>query len=196
MNPHEFNIPIGTHMQAELLAGKGHTRFDVSLIGFVVDKTIIVSMPPIHERKVKLFDGDELAVRFLQGNGVHGFKTSIERICTDPIPYIHLNFPATIETAKIRNSYRVNTSYPVSIHCDASDENHTAKLVDISEDGAKLTSENMLGNTGEKIQLEGKFLFAGIEENLVLDAIIRNTMDRMKTDIATASSSLPSNNRT
>jgi len=165
-------------MQAELLAGKGNARFDVRLIGYVPDKTIIVSIPPVHERKTKLFDGDNMAVRFLQGNDVHAFKTSIERVCTDPMPYMHLVFPSSIETARVRNSYRVNTSCPVSIQCNGNKEKHNAELIDISEDGAKIISDDILGNAGEKIKLEGRFSFAGIEEILILDAVIRNANNK------------------
>ena len=167
-------------MQVELLAGRGNARFDVVLIGFVIDKTLMVSMPPVYERKVKLFDGDELAVRFFHGNAVHAFKTSIERICTDPISYMHLNFPASIETARVRNSCRVNISCPVSIQCNGFDECHFAQLVDISEEGAKVISDEELGGAGEKIQIKGSFSFGGTSEDLSIEGIIRNAKNNDK----------------
>lgn len=167
-------------MQVELLAGKGNVRFNVALIGFITGRTMLVTMPPAHERKVKLYDGDNLALRFIQGSAVHAFKTSIERVCIDPMPYLHLVFPATIETAKIRNSCRVKTSCAISIQCNGDKEKHAATLVDVSEDGGKIISNEALGETGEKITLEGVFDFGGLQENLTLDAIIRNTIDSNK----------------
>lgn len=174
MDTRDLNIPVGTPMQVELLAGKGNARFNVSLIGFVAGKTMMVTMPPAHECKVKLYDGDELAVRFLQGNAVHGLKTHIQRVCTDPIPYLHLVFPSSIESAKIRSTYRVNTSYTISVQCDGANKKNAARLVDLSEDGAKIISVDDLGKTGEKIQLEGTFSFGGVQEKLILSATIRN----------------------
>lgn len=174
MNRDNLLIDVGTSLQMELLSGQKNARFNVSLIGYVSGISLLVSYPESSELRSGLLDGDELAMRFMNGSAIYGFKTYITRICTDPFKYIHLKFPDKIETAKVRSAQRVRSIIPVSIKGRGNSVLGMGEMTDVSVDGAGFNADTGISETGDELVICTSLAFGEIHEEVELKAIVRS----------------------
>lgn len=175
MDIDNFIIDVGTSLQVELLSGQKKARFNVSLIGYVRGTGILISHPPSSELKSCLLDGDELAIRFMNGSAIYGFTTHIARICTDPFKYIHLRFPNKIESARVRSAQRIKSTIPVSIRANGNGVAHDGEMTDVSVDGAGFITDPGVGETGDELVVCTSLVFGGMNEEVELNATIKST---------------------
>lgn len=171
----DFDLPVGSPIQFELLSGHQQQKAQVHLIGYEPGKSILVSMPRIDGEAMQLLINDGVAVRYLFGNAVHAFESAVLRICKDPFPFIHLLYPKVIESVKVRSAERVSIRIDGEAQPGEGKDVTPVSLLDLSIGGARLSSPRDLGDINDTFSLSFDLTFAGLRETLHIPVVIRSS---------------------
>lgn len=151
----EFNLPIGTELFVEHLNTDAQEYSCVTLIGFLHAQSLIVSLPKREDHIVQVDRGDELIIRFSKEDTIYAFNSSIMEIKQTPYPHVHLTYPENIQAKLLRRGNRVDVDkHALQLKIREKDFDTTVTIADISEYGAKLTSDSNLGQPEEKLTIE------------------------------------------
>lgn len=152
-------------------------RFYVKLIGFLENKSFIVTTPRYDGVPLKINQGQNFIVRMMSKSKAQIFTTSTIHSTTHPYPHIFLAYPEKFDSITIRKAERVHCKLNVSVHnedpVNPTSRHNTALMHDISTAGALLYSTEELGNVGDTISIETTITVAGIDQELFFSAIIR-----------------------
>jgi hypothetical protein len=183
MSEDTLNLAVGTTVQLQLTVPENSPREVVRVIGYVPGGSLVVTMPT-NKGNVKIVrEGQAYKARMLLGDSVVGFAAKVLFVSLKPYPHMHLQYPKEIEQIIVRNSARVATEIPCRVrHTQQPDtEEHRlpARIVDLSESGAKIASDIPLGNTGDMLQLSFKLEVLELAETLHLIGNLRNSRERL-----------------
>ncbi len=171
-----LKILVGDTLQLQKAGDATGERYASTVIGFVPGKSLLVTTPMVNDKSVLVREGQQYAVRMLQGTYIQAFVAKVLHNALAPYPYIHLSFPQEVECMEIRNADRVETDIPViarnSKQPDTKDNWKQAAIKDISSSGAKLESMSKIGVKGDEILLKFKLLICSQEEEMGLQAKI------------------------
>lgn len=173
----EIKISIGESVQLQDPSNKNNERIIVKLIGYREDKSILVTMPRSDGSLIRVVNGQVFIVRLFSVQTVHAFNVTVLESKASPYPYLHLSYPAKVESVVVRNAQRVNVGLIVSVQNGDPDKamanSVSAKLTDISTGGAKLSTLVAIGDVGDDISMSAKLVVGGIEQYLQILATIR-----------------------
>lgn len=164
--PHGIKPQIGDVVQLLLPNQIPHRYYTTHLIGQIKNQSVLLSRPAGFAPP----EGDLVEVRMVTGSHIYAFRSSIQRFCTSPAPYMHLDFPLEVRVQKLRKSPWARVNLGVTI-TDAQGGHEAARLVNLSADGGLLHAFN-IGNPGDKLRLS---MHVGVDElksTLNLDATI------------------------
>ncbi|MES9959797.1 MAG: flagellar brake protein [Sedimenticola sp.] len=177
MTENLLNLQIGDVLQLELLTPGYDQRHAGTVIGYVPGKSILVTTPEVDGKVMLIREGQQLAVRMLHGSHIKGFRTKVIHVASAPYPYLHIAYPADIESIAIRSAERVETAIDALARNTRdleSGENWVpVHIQDLSLSGAKILSRESLGTTGDKLELRFRVDVCGIEESLDLVTSLR-----------------------
>lgn len=179
MSNEEIRFTVGALLQLELLGMHLKVREPARVVGYLQPTSLLITTPRDKGALIPVRDGDDIAVRYMDGEHVAGFKTSVMRICRDPFPYLHLYYPIAVEKVRVRNAERVATEMSVKVKGTVSADASMldAIMKDLSISGARLFSTAELGVIGARLTIETNITFAGLTESLTFFAIIRNVSE-------------------
>lgn len=177
INFKEIKLSIGERIQLQDPDDGNSERLFVKLMGYREDKSIIVTMPYLDGKEVTVFKGQKFIVRLFSVKTVYAFNVSVLESKRVPYPYIHLTYPLKVESVVVREAQRVNVKLIVSVQNEdpdkTMDEAVSAQLTDISTGGAKLSTNEPIGETGDDINMSAKLDVGGVEEYIQILATIR-----------------------
>jgi len=176
LNFSEIKVDIGDSIQLQDPSNKNDDRIFVKLIGYLEEKSLIVTMPRTNGDLVRVVKGQIFIVRMFSVKTVHAFNVTVIESKASPYPHLHLTYPDKVESVVVRNAQRVNVGLIVSVQSADPDDDTgsvSAKLTDISTGGAKLISFVDIGNTGEDISMSAKLRVGGVEQYMQILATIR-----------------------
>lgn len=112
-------------------------------------------------------------------NGIGIFASVVEIQTLEPYPILHIAYPETVSFKGIRGATRVAVDLMVDVSNTSviSDKIVKATVVDISVTGARVESAQPLGQVGDSIQLNTSISVAGMQKELLLEAIIRSSVE-------------------
>lgn len=186
MSQDHLNLPIGTIVQLQLDSPEETPRHAVRVIGYLPGGSLLVTTPTLNGKAMLVRPGSTYKVRMLRGDSVVGFSVKVLHTAGKPYPYLHLQYPKSLDQIVVRNSARVaaqidctvrNTNLP-----DAQENFRQAQIVDLSESGAKIASSTPLGDTGDMLQVSFRLQVVGATELLNLVADIKNVIERPDID--------------
>lgn len=121
----------------------------VKLLGYLKDRSIIVTAPTLGGRRLDLVESDIVLVRGFSGVNAYAFRAIITRVCRLPFDYVHLSFPDAVFGRSVRQSHRVRTELEAKIIAStpAQTEPATAQVVDLSGLGALISSSQTFDPT-------------------------------------------------
>jgi c-di-GMP-binding flagellar brake protein YcgR len=178
--PADPHLSVGTVLNLQNLSDKSGTRLQAKVLGFLDGHSILAVMPGGALLPVDLRAGDEIAVRYLMGRSVCGFRTRVLRVCTLPFPYFHLGFPKDVQRMDVRRAERVQVAMPGQVQ--AAGATVAVEIRDLSATGAMLSSPQELGAVNDALQLAFELTFGEITRQLTTSATIRNASPATKTD--------------
>jgi len=178
--PAELHLSVGTVLNLQNLSDKSGSRLQAKVLGFLDGLSILAVMPGGALLPVDLRGGDEIAVRYLMGRSVCGFRTRVLRVCTLPFPYFHLEHPKEVQRMDVRQAERVQVAMPGKAH--VGDAQTAVEIRDLSATGAMLSAPQELGQVNDTVQLAFELTFGEITRQFSTTASIRNASPVAKTD--------------
>ncbi|CAN5751092.1 hypothetical protein BH11PSE12_BH11PSE12_07970 [soil metagenome] len=149
-------------------------RYTVKLIGFVKNKSILVT-PPMVDGKVELIrDGQTFIVRTFPGKKAYAFTASALKSVFSPHPYLHLSYPKIVRCTTIRQGSRATVKIIASVTIGSPEQTAAATLSDLSMGGASGIIKRPLGQKNDTGVIKFKVKAAGNDEFLTLNMILRS----------------------
>ena len=170
-----LNVPIGHALVLESLAPS--RKWPVHLLGLLDNKTVMVSAPLRDGKEVYLEKGSAVIVRYMDGERACAFESHVVYRAVQPFSYYHLAFPYEIETTRIRNAERVATQLDAWVDSDfivLEDWPKPASITDISRSGARIESDELLGQTGHELIMDFRLQVSGLNRHVKVAGVIRN----------------------
>ncbi|MFC6668870.1 flagellar brake protein [Marinobacterium aestuariivivens] len=156
------------------------SRFASELIGYRRGASVLISAPRAGALAGRIVEGAQVTVRLMAGNRIGAFSTRLSHITTTPYGCWHLEYPATVEVRRIRASARVPVRLQVAV--DSQDDDSPLHgtppcpglCTDISLQGACIETSRPVGQPGDPLFLTLRMAVAGIDQVLLVPAIVRN----------------------
>ena len=175
----DMQLKVGDRLQLQLhSSAKSSCRLNndtcmVTVIGYVPDHSLIVSMPKTDQLIGQPFlEGDQILVRLFSGRCAFSFTVFVDKLVKLSFKYLHLSFPKHILGQTIRKSRRVRTA----IEAEATVNSGSIPLIitNLSAAGAEISTHTELGGIGTLIELSVKVKIHENEISLRLQSIIRS----------------------
>ncbi len=171
-----LRILVGDKLQLQRVGAESGERYSSTVIGFMPGKSLLITSPLVNDKPILVKDGQQFAVRMLQGSYIQGFVAKVLHNAHTPYPHLHLSFPEEVESIEVRNADRVETDVPIlardSKLPDERDNWKQASIKDISATGSKLESMSKIGEKGDILELKFKLLICAKEEEMELQTRI------------------------
>lgn len=177
-----FKNNIGGMLQLQFSPGNENDRYYVKLIGFVQDKSIIVTAPYDQKQPIRVPEGQFFIVRLLAGVSAQSFTSHTIYVTSHPFPHLHLSFPDKLVSKNIRKAERFDCKIIATVQNEEPDKTVTdrksALITNISTAGAQILSVEKLGDVGDNVVLASKITVADLEEQyLNIPAVIRRIIN-------------------
>ncbi len=173
-----LKILVGDTLQLQKAGDDTGERYASTVIGFVPGKSLLVTTPMVNNKPVLVREGQQFAVRMIQGSFIQGFVAKVIHNTLAPYPYIHLSFPQEVEYIKIRNADRISADIPVVTRNvklpDEKDNWKSASIKDISSTGARLESMSKIGEKDGVLLMRFKLQVCSQEEEMELQTTIKH----------------------
>lgn len=155
-------------------------RYPCRFLGALPGRALMLSVPRVNGRLLRLRPGQKIVARMMVANGVGVFTCAVESQATEPYPLLHVEYPEEVGFKGIRQATRVEVDLPVIV-LNQSSLNATemnGKLADVSISGARLELDEVLGEMGDKIQINARVEVAGMARDLTVEAVVRSRVER------------------
>ncbi|WP_050477238.1 flagellar brake protein [Herbaspirillum rhizosphaerae] len=147
-------------------------RYNISLMGSLAGKSVLVSAPVKDGKYMHLRDGQIVVVRALSGRRAYAFVASVLKYQNLPYPYLHLSCPREVRCTVIRQDTRVEVDVDAFLTI-ASAPPAALNLLDLSVGGVSGVS-SFLGCAKDATgRLKFIINVAGEERGLDLDVVLR-----------------------
>lgn len=144
------------------------------LIGYRRNASVIVTMPVGRGLRV----GDKINVRFFYGrkSSACAFKTEVIHPTTLPFAHMHLKIPDKVIIGEVRQNVRADVDLvsKVEFGVDQDKKQTTAKIVDLSLNGARIIGRTFEFSSGNEILLIFNINVTGIEYEMTVPATVRS----------------------
>ena len=175
---------IGDTLQLQLSPGKAEDRFYVKLIGYLKDKSILVTAPRSEGVPLRIPAEQKFIVRMISGNSAQGFSANAIHSTKHPCPHLHLTYPKELESITVRKAERIDCKLIISVQNEepgkAFAERQSASMENLSTVGSQISSSESLGDVGDNLSISCKVAVASLEMYLNLQGIIRRISDKDK----------------
>ncbi|NOZ53039.1 MAG: flagellar brake protein [Gammaproteobacteria bacterium] len=190
MAKEQLPLDIGDILQLQFLPNESDIRHYVKVIGYLQEKSLIITTPHIHGKFMLVREGQPAAVRVMSGNQVMAFTANVLRSSVKPYPYLHLSYPREMQAVTVRKAQRVNLRIPAVVSdcspgaesADQPSEPVAVDVEDMSTLGALLISPHQLGDVKTLLSITMLLNVVEAEEELALVAVIRNVRPRENPD--------------
>jgi len=178
MKQKTLKILVGGTLQLQKAGDDTGERYASTVIGFVPGKSLLVTPPMVNDKSALVREGQQFAVRMIEGCYIQAFVAKVIHNTSVPYPYIHLSFPQEVEYIRIRNADRTDTDIPVVTRNiklpDEKDNWKPASIKDISATGARFESMSKIGEKDDVLLIRFKLSVCSHEEEMELQTTIKN----------------------
>jgi len=147
------------------------------LVGYRRNASILVTMPIGLGIKV----GEKINVRFFYGrkSSACAFQTEVIGITKAPFAHMHLKMPEKVMMGEVRQNVRADVEVVsrVDFKLDGEDKTTTAKIVDLSLNGARILGRTFDFEVGSEILLVFKINVTEIEYEVSVQATVRSKQE-------------------
>ncbi|PXX10893.1 PilZ domain-containing protein [Nitrosomonas ureae] len=182
INFEDMHLRVGQKMYLALSntnSGKPSSPYAASMIGYVQNSTLMVTMPLSNQLIGEPFvEGDQVYVRLVNGQIAYKFSVYIDKVIKIPFKYLHLSFPKNIQGQSVRKSRRIKCNYQATI----AENSISANIIDLSIYGAGISSTLPLGTLNSIVTLSFTILVHDREIPIFIKAIIKSTKQSYKND--------------
>jgi len=182
----KFKANNGDILQLQFLPNNDGRRYNVTVIGFLENHSIIVASPKKDNNYMILREGQLFTARMMHGTCVTGFQTQVLKSVSTPYPYLHLKIPIEFQKKQVRITRRADTIIPITVtNIKKSDliKQEEATIIDLSMLGCRMVSENILGTDGDKLKLNISVNLFGFDHILTITGEVKRVEESMHDEI-------------
>lgn len=173
----EMRIRVGDRIQMQLPSSYGEERVFVKVVGFLDHVSLLVTAPEFNANRQTLREKEKVLIRGFSKQTAFAFDSVIKKVNTFPFSYLHLSFPEKIQGSLVRKDPRIKVRIIASIKKQEGDdleEKVSVLISNLSASGAFAHHKNGVFNANQKVQVTFQIKVHGIENVMVMNAIIRN----------------------
>jgi len=177
----KLNYGYPLQLQTAGVAGQSE-RYSCRLIGCLPGRSILLSVPKLAGKLVRLKQGQKVIVRLMIDNGIGVFASQIDIQTLEPYPILHILYPENITFKGIRGATRVGVDQSVSIQniTDASQSPTPGIIIDISVTGARVELASAIGKIGDEIEVQAAVMIQEVKREFKIRAIIRSQVETLE----------------
>lgn len=149
-------------------------RYTVRLIGFVKNKTVMVTAPVLDGKFGFIRDGQTFVVRSFSGKKAYAFTAAAVKSVHAPYSYLHISYPQQVRATAIRKGARATVKIIASVSLGQPARTIATTLIDLSVGGGSGVSRQAFGVKGEAGQIVFKLHVAEHTAFLTLKAVLRS----------------------
>ncbi|UJJ33208.1 flagellar brake protein [Halopseudomonas maritima] len=168
----QIQLTPGDLVQLQTMNNTNAERYQVRMIGFHAPVSLLVTAPTVQGKLVFIKEGQQFLVRGFVGKDAVAYKTRVLKSNLSPFPYLHLAYPDSVQSMRIRSSARVSVQLVTAIIRQDGSQG-SARMTDISVGGARLVSAKPFANKEEELKLSFRINPSGLDVYLTLDARVR-----------------------
>lgn len=142
-------------------------RYTARFIGYIKNRTVLVTMPIIDDKYVLIRDNQMFIVRAFSGKKAYAFSAFVVKSVHSPHPYLHLSYPKELSCATIRRRARISVNIIASVSMNKPEESVAAILSDMSLGGASANIRHPFGEVGQEGRI--KFKINAVGETVFVD---------------------------
>jgi c-di-GMP-binding flagellar brake protein YcgR len=156
---------------------EGASKKESQFFGAIESKGVMVGPQGPDGEKTELQPGEVCIVRGFTGQHEFSFLSKVLDTFEKPFAYALLAYPAQVDAKLVRRSMRTKTSWPTTVQTLGKDGTATgqvveAMLVDISMQGAMISSPSSLATVGDTIKVTILAVVEEVQTSLTLSAAI------------------------
>jgi len=173
----EMSAKVGDLLLLQVKAAYGDERCKVRLMGFVVGKTVITEAPRGVGNNVNVREEQAIIVRSFSGKLAYGFSTHAVKVCSTPLPYLHLAYPEFVHKVPVRESTRVTFSIigtASKLEDETDTESFSVLIVDISTTGAAFMAPGSVADRDSALRIAFRVKIQDIEVMPAVECIVRS----------------------
>ncbi len=146
-------LQITVHSDVKVPQNLGsNDYFTAVVIGYVPNKTLIVYLSNADQLTgYPLLEGDQILIRFFNGQYIFSFTVFVEHIIKLPFKYMHLSLPKHVLRQTIRKSTRIKSSIEAKVTLN--DQSYTGTITNLSTTGAGISIRADLGENGSTLDV-------------------------------------------
>lgn len=165
----------GEVMQLQPLVAGSKDSYSVRLVGYSKGRSILTTVPESAGKLLKITDGQTFSVRVFSGLVIGTFNAKVIKTQLVPYPYLHLSYPAGVQTMRLRKAMRASVELETEVYDKEGGEVVATGIInDISVGGARLLIGKPVGRKDQVIQIGFKARVGDIEDLLRVRAIVRS----------------------
>ncbi|SMP50225.1 PilZ domain-containing protein [Noviherbaspirillum suwonense] len=142
-------------------------RYTARFIGFIKNRTVLVTMPIVDDKYVLIRDGQMFVVRAFSGKKAYAFSAFVVKSVHSPHPYLHLSYPKELGCATIRHRARITVNVIAAVSLDGQQDSTAAMINDMSLGGASASIKHPFGEVGQRGRI--KFKINAVGETVFMD---------------------------
>lgn len=161
----------GDMVQLQTLHTTHTERYQVKMLGFHAPVSILVTSPTAQGKLVFIKEGQQFLVRGFVGKDAVAYKTRVLKSNLSPFPYLHLAYPESVQSMRIRASARVPVELVTSVVAPRG--RGAAKIVDLSWGGARMVSPQPVADKDDDVTLAFRINPSGLDVYLTIKGKVR-----------------------
>ncbi|WP_157718187.1 flagellar brake protein [Halopseudomonas xinjiangensis] len=178
----QIQLAPGDHVQLQCLHGSSAERYQVRMIGCHAPVSLMVTAPLVNGRLVFIKEGQQFLVRGFVGKDAVAYRTRVIKSQLAPFPYLHLAYPETVQSMRIRSTARVAVNLAASVTSPTGTA--SGKIADLSVGGARMLSSRVLAKKDDEIKMAFRINPAGLDVHLTLRGRVRTVQrDESRPDV-------------
>lgn len=151
-------------------------RYTARFIGYVKNRTVLVTMPVVDDKYVLIRDNQMFIVRAFSGKKAYAFSAFVVKSMHSPHPYLHLSYPKELSCATIRHRARIAVSVIAAVSLDGQEDSAAAVITDMSLGGASASIKHPYGEVGQRGRIKFKINAVGETVFVDLPTILRSIL--------------------
>lgn len=167
----QIQLAPGDMVQLQTLHATHTERYQVKMLGFHAPVSIMVTSPTVQGKLVFIKEGQQFLVRGFVGKDAVAYKTRVLKSNLSPYPYLHLAYPESVQSMRIRGSARVPVELVTSVVAPRG--KGAAKIVDLSWGGARMVSPQPVADKDDDVTLAFRINPSGLDVYLNIKGKVR-----------------------
>ncbi|MBL4835870.1 MAG: flagellar brake protein [Pseudomonas sp.] len=167
----QIQLAPGDMVQLQTMHTTHTDRYQVKMLGFHAPVSIMVTSPTVQGKLVFIKEGQQFLVRGFVGKDAVAYKTRVLKSNLSPFPYLHLAYPESVQSMRIRGSARVPVELVTSVVAPRG--KGAAKIIDLSWGGARMVSPQPVADKDDEVTLSFRINPSGLDVYLTIKAKVR-----------------------